>query len=355
MSEKIKIFENPKAKAVRSENYNFNFNKQSGLFMRWGKTEDDDPIVGLPEILDIEVSEICHGVNNVPCPFCYKSNVGYKGRNMSLETFKKVIDNFFFLKNDSGMKSTTLGQAALGIGDIDSNPDLKDMILYARERGIIPNITINGDRLTDEWVEFFAKNLGAIAVSIYDKDISYNAIKRLTDAGMTQVNVHFMICSQSIDRAYEIMNDTKTDPRLEKLNALVLLSLKQKGRGEHFTRLSQEEFTKLVEYGMGNNIRLGFDSCGAGKFLKSIEKHPNYEQLEQMVEPCESGLFSTYINVEGKFFPCSFSEGTEGWEDGIDCACDDFDFLRDVWYSKRVMIWRQKLLNNCRNCPIYEV
>jgi hypothetical protein len=99
MSEKIKIFENPKAKAFRSENYNFNFNKQSGLFMRWGKTEDDDPIVGLPEILDIEVSEICHGVNNVPCPFCYKSNVGFKGRNMSLETFKKVIDNFFFLKN----------------------------------------------------------------------------------------------------------------------------------------------------------------------------------------------------------------------------------------------------------------
>lgn len=183
MSEKIKIFENPKAKAFRSENYNFNFNKHSGLFMRWGKTEDDDPIVGLPEILDIEVSEICHGVNNVPCPFCYKSNVGFKGRNMSLETFKKVIDNFFFFNSD-GVSMTPLTQIALGIGDIDSNPDLKDMILYARERGIIPNITINGDRLTDEWVEFFAKNLGAIAVSIYDKDISYNAIKRLTDASL---------------------------------------------------------------------------------------------------------------------------------------------------------------------------
>jgi len=74
-----------------------------------------------------------------------------------------------------------------------------------------------------------------------------------------------------------------------------------------------------------------------------------------MVEPCESGLFSTYINVEGRFFPCSFSEGADDWKDGIDCTGDDFDFLKDVWFSDKVVEWRKKLLGNCRNCPIYEV
>lgn len=362
MSLKLFFKETDTEKILKSENYNFHLNKVTGRFLRWGKTFEDDPQVGLPEILDIEISEICHGVNNTPCPFCYKSNVGHKGRNMNLETFKKVLDNLFFLKTEDFLneksqenKKTTIGQIAFGIGDIEGNPDLKEIILHTRERGIVPNITINGDGLTDEWVKFFSENLGAIAVSIYDKEISYNAIQKLTEAGMTQVNIHFMIANETLNKAYEIMNDTKTDPRLKNLNALVLLSLKQKGRGEGFTKLSQEDFTKLVQHGMSNDIRLGFDSCGACKFLESIKNDKNYLHFVNMVEPCESGLFSTYINVEGKFFPCSFAEGVDEWKDGIDCTQDEFDFLKDVWFSDKVNKWRDKLLKNNRECPLFDV
>jgi hypothetical protein len=35
------------------------------------------------------------------------------------------------IKKITPRNSTVLSQVALGIGDIDSNPDLKDMILYA--------------------------------------------------------------------------------------------------------------------------------------------------------------------------------------------------------------------------------
>jgi hypothetical protein len=115
----MKITENNEWKLVRSENYNYNFNKKSGLFMRWGKTKNDDPEFSPygPEILDIEISTICHGANGIPCSFCYKSNTA-KGHNMSFETFKKILDKL----------PKTIGQIAFGLGDLASS------IKYFRRR-----------------------------------------------------------------------------------------------------------------------------------------------------------------------------------------------------------------------------
>lgn len=67
----IKIYEDNKYKLVRSEHYNTNFDKETGFFQRWGKTEDDDPIMApAPEILDIEISTRCSGIYDKPCKFC---------------------------------------------------------------------------------------------------------------------------------------------------------------------------------------------------------------------------------------------------------------------------------------------
>jgi len=130
--------------------------------------------------------------------------------------------------------------------------------------------------------------------------------------------------------------------------------LKTKGRGEHFTPLSQEEFNKLTQTAMDNNIPIGFDSCSQPKFINSIIGREDFKELETLSEPCESGLFSAYINSKGEFSPCSFTENTKGWEKGIKTdTC--VDFLKDVWYNERTVKFRDKLLKNKRNCPIYNV
>jgi len=73
-----------------------------------------------------------------------------------------------------------LGQIAFGVGDIDANPELFEMFKYCREVGVIPNVTINGDRLTDDIVTDLAALCGAVAVSRYNpSDVCYNAIDRL--------------------------------------------------------------------------------------------------------------------------------------------------------------------------------
>ena len=95
------------------------------------------------------------------------------------------------------------------------------------------------------------------------------------------------------------------------------------------------------------NIPIGFDSCSCHKFLKAIEKYPNIESLAMVAEPCESGLFSAYFNVDGKFFPCSFAEGTKGWEEGLD--------VEDFWGNSKTVEWREKLIACGRECPIYRI
>ena len=346
----IRFFENENEKHLRSENYNFSFKKNDGQFFRWGKTLNDSPKSGLPEIVDIEISEVCGGIKGVPCSFCYKSNSSFQGKNMTLETFKQVIS----------VLPESVCQIALGIGDINGNPELKEIILHCKEKGIVPNITINGDNLTDEWVEFFSNHLGAISVSVYDKEISYNAIKRLTDAGMSQVNIHQMVSKETLTRTFEIINDVQYDERLTNMNSLIFLSLKQKGRGKSFKKVTVDEFNSIIQSALENNIRFGFDSCSALKFLNAVREHDQYSQFEMMSEPCESTCFSMYVNVEGHFYPCSFVEGVDEWRTGLDLTkiSNVDDFMKKVWFVDKVKQTRNniiKAIEKNKSCSWFEI
>jgi MoaA/NifB/PqqE/SkfB family radical SAM enzyme len=337
-------------KTLISEDYNYIFNKSDGFFIRWGKTKDDDGDLnlGLPEIADIEISTSCHGVNR-PCTFCYKSNNPY-GKFMSFETFEAIFKKL----------PKTVTQIAFGIGDIDSNPDLWKIMEYCRKNGVIPNITINGARMTSELFDNLAKYCGAVAVSVYDKDLTYNAIKELTDRGMSQINIHFMISEETYDKAFEVMTDIQNDERLEKMNAIVFLSLKTKGNAKNnFTQLCQEKFDNLVEYALDNKIRFGFDSCSSRKYFNYLDQNKEMsedfkQKMTQCVEPCESSVYSSYISVDGNYYPCSFCESIEGWEEGIN-VLESKDFLEDVWQNEKTKEFRGKLLGCNRDCPIYKI
>ena len=332
-----------------SKQYNFAFDKKTGFFVRWGETMKDDGNLelGIPEIADIEISTICHGINNIPCAFCYKGNTG-NGIYMNIDTFKKVFKNL----------PPSVTQIAFGIGDILGNPNMWDIFDYCNENGVVPNVTVNGEGITDEIADKLVNKCGAVAVSLYDKDKTYNTVKLLTDKGLKQTNIHFMLSEETYDKAFELMNDYITDNRLLNLNAIVFLSLKKQGRAKNgFEGLSEDNFKNVIDFAFDKNVPIGFDSCSAQKFIKSIQGNDNSDILIQMAEPCESTLYSMYINTEGKFFPCSFIEGTEGWENGIDVVnCSNF--FKDIWYNDKTKSFRSEVIS-CRNCskscPIFEV
>jgi len=356
-----KIFETKDVKILRAEGYNFNFDKNTGYFERWGKTQEDDPDYSKfgPEILDLEISSsvrpeekhlydetrlVNDGGCLGRCAFCYKSNGEHPTYNMTLEEFKKIFHAM----------PKTMGQIAFGILNIYSNPDFFPMMEYAKKNGVVPNYTCHGFDVDEETAKRTAELCGAVAVSIYSKTASYNAIKSFTDAGMDQVNIHYMIAEETFDKVFQIIDDMKSDKRLAKMNAIVFLSLKTKGGGEDFHKLSDEKYKILVDYALEKGVRFGFDSCGAHKFLNAIKDHPNYKQFEEMAEPCESSCFSSYINCLGEYFPCSFTEGHKLFPDGLDVLSTE-NFAEEIWNSDAAKAFRYKLLKNERRCPLYDV
>ena len=349
-------------KTVESDNYNYWFNTKNGQFARWGKTTEDDPQVGYLELFDLEVSEICEGIPKkpdqpaTPCSWCYKSNKQV-GRNMTIDQFKDIFNKL----------PQSLAQIALGIGDIWSNPDLVAMLKYCRDNdynpGVVPNITTNGYGIDEGWVKTLKEHCGGVAVSVYDpKDVAYDAVQKLVAGGITQVTVHQLISTETFDKCKEVIDDAANDPRLKGLKAVLFLTLKPKGKRNKLSILKDvKKYRELIDFATEKGVNIGFDSCSAPIILMAMKGHPDFDQLAQSSESCESNRFHGYANVAGMYWHCSFTEDHPNWE-GIDLTkVEDFD--RDVWHHPEAERFRHKLVSqdnrhiakNCYLCPVFSL
>jgi radical SAM protein with 4Fe4S-binding SPASM domain len=346
--------------------YNSILNKVTGQFARWGDTMEQDPTHAPgPEILDLEISYGGHCAGN--CAFCYKENGGDQPvKNMTLAEFQTIL----------GKMPPTLGQIAFGIMNISTNPDFFPMMEYAKANGVAPNYTCHGFDVTEEVAKRTAQLCGAVAVSVYDPEKSFNAIKMFTDAGMKQVNIHFMLAEETFDRAFWLIDQARTDTRLSGLNAIVFLAYKPKGRnaGHFHTIKDSAKYAKLLDYAKADpekglkNVNWGCDSCSAPAILKTLEAYDpeRLKSLQMVIEPCEATCFSSYINADGEFFPCSFTEGQPKWEEGLN-VLECGEFIGDIWNHPRVLEFRDALRGTtrgcatcpsqslCRTCPVYPI
>jgi MoaA/NifB/PqqE/SkfB family radical SAM enzyme len=329
-------------RGVFSSSYNYLFSVETGEFARWGETFEDDPewCEFGPEIADIEISEgDCTG----RCPWCYKSNPDNNGKHMPFATFRKLFYAF----------PATLTQVALGLTDLDANPDLLDIMRYCLDNDVVPNFTTAGFGATPELVKETAAMAGAVAVSVYPhtRERAYETIRMFQAEGMDQVNIHLLYHSGNMPFVYEVLDDVRN--KVVEPNAVVLLGLKPKGRGSDMEPLIPSRFTTLIKWCLENELPMGFDSCSCWRFLKAIDDlGVSAEQkayFHTVAEPCESGLFSIYVARDAKVYPCSF---TEDKNEPIDLLAAD-DFVKDVWTTQSMNTWRDALLANDRDCPAY--
>lgn len=373
-------------RAVKAKDGSFHmmFRKSDGFTAKWGRTMEDDP-THCPwgnEIADIEITTSCRGIRGIDkatgktsvndcdrriCDFCYKCNTP-NGSYMSFDTFKTIFDKM--------NQPRTMTQIAFGVdAECKTNPDVWKIMDYSLENGVTPNVTVAD--IDNETAENIVKRCGACAVSCYErnKNCCYDSIKLLTDEAKRQgrdafkVNMHLLVSHETEKFVFEVLEDRLNDERLKDMGAIVLLSLKQKGRGKAFGKMDDEVYKKVIFFLQDNHISYGSDSCGANRLMTSLKEYYNdketgeelYKRVLNCVEPCESALYSIFLNVKGEVFPCSFMEKEPGWEKGIDLTNEKYkNYTTQVWNHPRVLEWRQNALrcidcNGCNQCPHYEI
>jgi hypothetical protein len=186
----------------------------------------------------------------------------------------------------------------------------------------------------------------------------YESIRLLNKYGLKQTNIHVLVSQETESHVWETFHDY-LDGKIPGLNAIVLLGLKKKGRGKGFKTLSRAAYSDIINFALNNNIPIGADSCSGPKLINAVKDRPNFQEIYEMVDPCESTRMSIYVDEKCVTWPCSFSPGADGWKKGIDMLAVK-DFEKEVWQSDKFNQFRESLANSkdcngCENCPLYDI
>lgn len=310
------------------DDYHFLADNKTGMTMRWGKTMQDDPIFApVPELADISISNHC----TKGCSFCYR-NSGNNHEWMSVEDYCSVLD---------AMNHPEYGnvfQVALGGGEPLEHPDFLTIIDETVKRGVVPNFTTNGVHLTEDICNNIQGKVGAVAISaIKVHDIEKDKVDMLHHYGI-ETNIHYVLSSENIEEATEIACG-KYYQLVAGVNAIIFLTYKPAGRAgfEGVIKRGEDYDAFLIAIGMKDVYRpkLGFDACFVPMLLSNATVSP------MLVDSCEGGFFSVYIDHKKNVSPCSFSGGKDAY------SLDEYDFY-DIW-NNQFGSFRNKQKNGCKN------
>jgi len=305
----------------------------TGTTYRWGRTiKEDSDASPWPELADISISNKC----SRGCDFCYRCSTS-DGNLMNIEQYRRVLDQ---------LTSHSWGppfQVAIGGGEPTEHAQLTEILAETRKRGIIPNLTTNGENISTRQLQAIKEFCGAIAVSVtkIEPQKIRPLLYKLTKAGV-RTNLHFLLSKKSLPVAISILNGD-WDSVLQSSNAVIFLTHKAMGRASPDNNLCFDEDTKLflsLTDKPSSKLRFGFDACFVPLLLK-------YTKIDaRFVDSCECGFFSVYIDDKMNVKPCSFSEGNE-----FTFNLADYDFST-IWQMK-LESYREKMKNLCNEtCPV---
>ena len=146
------------------------FNTNSGSYIRKG----DSFMASYPHLIDIGIMGNCtHGKTGLCMKAgirCYQNGLKSSAPNMSLENYKKIID-----ESEKRTFSVALG----GCGDPDMHENFEEILAYSKSKNVIPSFTTSGLGMTPEKAAICKAYCGAVAVSMYSRiiDVPFIAIR----------------------------------------------------------------------------------------------------------------------------------------------------------------------------------
>lgn len=326
-------------KRILTDKYVILYNCFTGFELMSGINGNADPFVlDSPSMIDVGIMGHCS--NN--CEICYQGNINIP--NMKYIDFQKIIDQC----------KGHINQVALGgKGDPNKHEDFEKILQYCRVNNVVPNYTTSGNGLTDEEVYISKMYCGAVAVSNYNQDFTYEALNKFIEKKV-KTNIHFVISANSFDAAVDILcgKDVWNNKfPIDKLNAVVFLLFKPQGNGadkKHLC-LTEDQIKQFSDLLLNPqcSFKVGCDSCMINK-VSQVRKLTDFEKV--CVDTCEGSRMSCYISPDMKFMPCSF-----GNKDEYGTQITDEMTIQKIWdNSNPFKMFRNVLQENPMSCP-YEL
>jgi len=302
-----------------------------------------------PTEVHFAITNRCSG----SCPHCYMDAGAVDEGELDIEQFKAALDI---------LADMNVFHIALGGGDALLRPDLFEIASYAREKGLVPNLTISGAGLTKAIAQKM-KIFGQVNVSI--DGVGENG-------SLFRSNGMFA----SADKALDLLIEAKVPAGIncvvgrknfngigklfgyaskKNVNEIEFLRFKPSGRGAQFflqQRTTYEQnislITVLDEFSRQFNITAKID-CS---FIPMLCRHnPPIEILKASgTYGCEAGNVLLGIRSNGSVSGCSFLKGSGISIFGLQQAVKD-----KKEYFERLKNWTQNAAEPCKSCTYLNV
>jgi radical SAM protein with 4Fe4S-binding SPASM domain len=313
------------------------FYARSGILDKHCRDTGIDPFMAsYPELIDIGICGSCaHGLSGLCLQAgveCYQSGPIVQKPDMSLENFKRIID-----ESEGKVFQVALG----GRGDPDQHKNFKKILQYSRSKNIVPNFTSSGLGFNEEIVDLCKQFCGAVAISWYRAPFTIKALEMLIQAGVT-TNIHYVLSNSTIDEAITRLKDPNGFP--SGINAVIFLLHKPVGLGSQENVLNVEdprveEFFSIIDLNQ-TPYMIGFDSCSIPGILNLTK---NIDRMS--IDTCEGARFSMYISSDMKALPCSFDQRHK-WAFDLSNGT-----IQEAWDSEQFNDFRNHLASSCPGCP----
>ncbi len=314
----------------------------------WENDDQNINVLSAPTEVHFAITNAC----NVGCNHCYMESGETDSREMDTETLKLGLKK---------LQSIGVFHVALGGGDALLRPDLFELAEYAREIGLVPNLTLSGNSITEKIAEqltiFGQVNLSIDGIgktsSVFRNpkmfDMADKAITLLVNAGV-KTGINCVMGRNNFEAIPQLFKYAKK----KKVNEIEFLRLKPTGRAKDLykeERTTYDQNIKLIpllsKYSKKYKIEAKID-CS---FIPMLCYHkPPLDYLDKSATyGCEAGNVLIGAKSDGKINGCSFLPATE---------LSIFDF-HDQWhtgtYFKNLRSWQSRAVEPCKSCSYLNI
>lgn len=307
-----------------------------------------------PPYLEIEVTTKC----NLRCLMCEHTYWSEPGRDMNLEEFKEIVDQF------PGLKWIGL----TGIGESFLNKDFLKMLRYVKSKNIYvelydPFFFINKEtarELIEMGIDKLFISLDAATKETYEKirvGSDFNLVtKNLKDffelkkemkAHFPEIAFHFIVNKLNINEIPQYLDLVRSVTRGKSEEVQITRMLHEfKETKDLFTEIPAGLIEKANKKAREMDIELSW-SADVPKFKPSVRK-------------CTEWIMP-FIFVTGEVVPCCASNeaGQRDFQKATSLGNIFETPFKEIWQGQKYKNLRKMLYNNkvpspCKNCCLYE-